>query len=163
MRKRNLISFKIGNKIRSSPFVHVYLVYKKIGKKSGSSTFAQTERLVLKTKNSGTLKTFAADRQPGDFIRPQGSSALKYNLNKRYVKFMNLTNLSKFYWQSIAENGKEACKSQSCPRLSKSWYLLFLPLPLLLSLSLSLFLFCLLFHCHCHQLATRNAYFKRSV
>ena len=26
------------------------------------------------------MKTFAADRQPGDFIRPQGSSALKYYL-----------------------------------------------------------------------------------
>ena len=26
------------------------------------------------------MKTFAADRQPGDFILPQGSSALKYHL-----------------------------------------------------------------------------------
>ena len=31
-------------------------------------------------KKGDTLKTFAADVQPGDFIRPQGSSALKYNL-----------------------------------------------------------------------------------
>ena len=35
------------------------------------------QHLFMYVEKVTTLKTFAADKQPGDLIRPQGSSALK--------------------------------------------------------------------------------------